>query len=264
VRLYVSQLPFETALSGSFLGAGDVGAGQTDDHLDSPRILLIDHQSTQCKSFSEGLERSGFSIDIATGDNATANAALASDYALILLNSMRPGLAGFSAVQAIRRKTDAPLLVLTERDSVAARIAGLELGASDYLVKPFSLSDLLARVTALARRPRACRQPVLRLGELELDERTTRCTREGVELDLTRMEFALLLALLRSQGEVLSRQQLSRRVWNRDFDGKNNAVDVTVLRLRGKLDAPFETKLLHAVRGSGYVLQERLQEHVSA
>jgi two-component system copper resistance phosphate regulon response regulator CusR len=90
---------------------------------------------------------------------------------------------------------------------------------------------------------------VLRLGELELDERTTRCTREGVELDLTRMEFALLLALLRSQGEVLSRQQLSQRVWNRDFDGKNNAVDVAVLRLRSKLDAPFEKRLLHSVRG---------------
>lgn len=257
MRLNVSQLPFETALSGSFLGAGHASAAQIDDEIDPLRILLIDHQSTQCRSFSEGLESNGFAIDIATGDNATANAALAEDYALILLNSMRTGHAGFSAVQAIRRKTDAPLLVLTERDSVAARIAGLELGASDYLVKPFSLSDLLGRVTALARRPRVVRQPVLRLGDLELDERTTRCTREGVELDLTRMEFALLLVLLRSQGEVLSRQQLSQRVWHREFDGKNNAVDVAVLRLRSKLDAPFEKRLLHSVRGEGYVLEER-------
>jgi two-component system copper resistance phosphate regulon response regulator CusR len=261
VRPYVSQLPFETALSGSLLGTG---GAQIDDDIDSLRILLIDHQSTQCKSFSEGLERNGFSIDVATGDNATANATLAGDYALILLNSMLPSLAGLCAVQAIRRRTDAPLLVLTERDSVAARIAGLELGASDYLVKPFSLSDLLARVTALARRPRVFRQPVLRLGDLELDERTTRCAREGVELDLTRMQFALLLVLLRNQGEVLSRQQLSLRVWNREFDGKNNAVDVAVLRLRSKLDAPFNTKLLHAVRGGGYVLEERLQERVGA
>lgn len=260
MQLYASQLPFETALSGSFLGTGHLGDADIpprDDAAGPLRVLLIDHQSTQCKSLSEGMERNGFAIDIATGENATANAALAGDYALILLNSMRPGQAGFSAVQAIRRKSDAPLLVLTERDSVAARMAGLELGASDYLVKPFSLVDLLARAKALARRPSVRRQPVLRLGDLELDERTTMCSRDGVELDLTPTEFALLLVLLRSQGEVLSREALSRRVWNKEFDDRNNAIDVAVLRLRSKLDAPFETKLLHTVRGKGYVLQQR-------
>lgn len=262
MRLYVSQLPFETALSGSFLGAGRAGGGamaHLDDEVDPMRVLLIDHQSTQCRSFSEGLENNGFTVDIATGDNATANAALAGDYALILLNSMRPGPAGFNAVQALRRKTDAPLLVLTERDSVAARMAGLELGASDYLVKPFPFPELLARVKSLARHPTVRRMPVLRLGDLELDERTTRCFRDGIELELTRMEFALLLALLRSPGEVLSRQLLAQRVWNTEFDGRTNAVDVAILRLRGKLDAPFETKLLHTVRGEGYVLEERPQ-----
>ncbi|MGJ7529764.1 winged helix-turn-helix domain-containing protein [Variovorax sp. GB1P17] len=262
MRLYVSQLPFETALSSSFLGAssnGSSGAAQFDDGIDPMRILLIDHQSTQCGSFSEGLRKHGFSVDVANGDNATANAALSQDYALILLNSMLPGPAGVSAVQSIRRKTDAPLLVLTERDGVAARMAGLAFGASDYLVKPFSFPELLARVRALARRPCVRRQPVLRLGNLELDERTAKCSRNGTELMLTRIEFALLLELLRNVGQVLSRQLLAQRVWNTEYDGKTNAVDVAILRLRGKLDAPFNAKLLHTVRGEGYILKERLR-----
>ncbi|MGJ7558050.1 response regulator [Variovorax sp. RB3P1] len=133
MRLYVSQLPFETALSSSFLVAGSSdAAAQFDDDIEPLRILLIDHESTQCSSFSEGLREHGFCVDIANGDNATAAAPLRGDYALILLNSMRPGPAGVSAVQSIRRKTDAPLLVLTERDDVASRMAGLEFGASDY------------------------------------------------------------------------------------------------------------------------------------
>ena len=254
---YVSPLPFETALSGSFLGTGAASIAQLDDDIDPLRVLLIDHQSTQCKSFSEGLERNGFCVDIANGDNASTNASIAEDYALILLNSMRPGLAGFSAVQTIRRRTDAPLLVLTERDSVAARMAGLELGANDYLVKPFSFPELLARVRALARSTGARRRPVLRLADLELDERSATCSRGGVELDLTRMEFALLLVLLRNRGKVLSRPVLARRVWNTEFDGKTNAVEVAILRLRSKIDAPFEARLLHTVRGKGYVLEER-------
>lgn len=243
MRPYVSQLPFATA--------------RRDGGTDPLRVLLIDHQSTQCKSFGEGLERNGFAVDVASGDNATANASVAEDYALILLNSMRPGLAGFNAVQAIRRKTDAPLLVLTERDSVAARMAGLELGASDYLVKPFQFSELLARVKALARNTGGRRRSVLGLADLELDERSAKCSRNGVEIDLTKMEFALLLVLLRNQGKVLSRPLLARRVWNTAFDGETNVVEVAILRLRNKIDAPFEAKLLHTVRGEGYVLEKR-------
>jgi two-component system copper resistance phosphate regulon response regulator CusR len=257
VQLYVSQLPFETALSGSFLGTGDASTAQLDEDPDPLRVLLIDHQSTQCKSFGEGLERNGFAVDIASGDSAAANALVAEDYALILLNSMRPGLAGFSAVQTIRRKTDAPLLVLTERDSVAARMAGLALGANDYLVRPFSFPELLARVKALARNTGGRHRHVLRLADLKLDERSAKCSRDGVEIDLTRMEFALLLVMLRNRGKVLSRHLLARRVWNTEFDGTTNVVEVAILRLRNKLDAPFEAKLLHTVRGKGYVLEKR-------
>jgi two-component system copper resistance phosphate regulon response regulator CusR len=247
VRLYVSPLPFETALSGSFLGTSHARSAELDEDMDPMRVLLIDHQSTQCKTFNEGLERNGFTVDIVNSENATVNPAIAQDYALILLNSMRPGQDGAHAVRTIRRKTDAPLLVLTERDSVAARMAGLELGANDYLVKP------LARSTGVRH------QPVLRLADLELDERRAKFSRDGTELELTRMEFTLLVVLLRNQGKVLSRSQLARRVWDMEFNAKTNVVDVAILRLRSKLDAPFESKLLHTVRGEGYVLEERTE-----
>ena len=259
VRLYVSPLPFETALSGSFLGTSHARSAELDEDMDPMRVLLIDHQSTQCKTFNEGLERNGFTVDIVNSENATANPVIAQDYALILLNSMRPGQDGAHAVRTIRRKTDAPLLVLTERDSVAARIAGLELGANDYLVKPFQFSELLARVKALARSTGVRNQPVLRLADLELDERRAKFSRDGTELELTRMEFTLLVVLLRNQGKVLSRSQLARRVWDMEFNAKTNVVDVAILRLRSKLDAPFESKLLHTVRGEGYVLEERTE-----
>lgn len=265
MRPSASQLPFETTLSGSFLGTHRSRVVQLDDDIVPERILLIDHRSSLDESFSEGLERHGFLVDIASGDDAITNSAVAGDYALILLNSMRPGLAGLNAVQSVRRRTDAPLLVLTERDSVAARMAGLELGASDYLVKPFSLFELLVRVKVLARHPSTHRhinvrlhpQPVLQLADLELNERTAKCSRGGIELGLTKREFTLLLVLLRNQGRVMSRQKLARRVWNMDLDETTNAVDVAILRLRSKLDAPFGTKLLHTVRGQGYVLEHR-------
>lgn len=265
MRPSASQLPFETTLSGSFHGISRSRAVQRGDDIDAERILLIDHRSSLDESFSEGLEQNGFLVDIASGDDAITNSAVAGDYALILLNSMRPGLAGLNAVQSVRRRTDAPLLVLTDRDSVAARMAGLELGASDYLVKPFSLFELLARVKVLARHPNTHRhinislhpQPVLQLADLELNERTAKCSRDGIELGLTKREFALLLVLLRNQGRVMSRQKLARRVWNMDLDETSNAVDVAILRLRSKLDAPFEAKLLHTVRSQGYVLEQR-------
>ncbi|HEX7863945.1 MAG TPA: winged helix-turn-helix domain-containing protein [Variovorax sp.] len=258
MRLYVSPLPFETALSGSFLGTSDARGALLDEDVDSMRILLIDHQSTHCETFNEGLERNGFSVDIVNGESAASNPAIARDYALILLNSMKPGLDGVHAVRTIRRRTDAPLLVLTERDSVGARMAGLELGANDYLVKPFLFPELLARVKALARSTGVRPRPVLRLADLELDERRARFSRNGVELELTRMEFTLLLVMLRDQGKVLSRALLARRVWNIEFNAKTNSVDVAIVRLRSKLDAPFELKLLHTVRGEGYVLEDRV------
>ncbi|SDY33804.1 two-component system, OmpR family, copper resistance phosphate regulon response regulator CusR [Variovorax sp. YR266] len=223
------------------------------------RILLIDHQATQYRTFNEGLERNGFSVDTVNSENAVTSSAIAEDYALILLNSVRPGVDGLHALRVIRHKTNTPLLVLTERDSVAARMAGLELGVNDYLVKPFPFSELLARVRTLARRTSRCHREVLRLADLELDERSAKCSRDGVELELTGTEFALLLVMLRNQGKVLSRPLLAKLVWDLDFDSKNknNAVDVAIFRLRSKLDAPFEVMLLHTVRGEGYVLEER-------
>jgi two-component system copper resistance phosphate regulon response regulator CusR len=139
------------------------------------------------------------------------------------------------------------------------RLAGLELGASDYLVKPFTMPQLLARIRALARNCAARSQPILWLGDLEINERDATCCRGGRDLDLTRMEFVLLLVLLRNQGQVLSREMLARQVWGTEFDPATNAINVAILRLRNKLDAPFDVKLLHTVRGEGYVLEQRTQ-----
>jgi two-component system copper resistance phosphate regulon response regulator CusR len=259
VRLLDSQLSFETKLSNSLLGIDEIRFKRTDEDIDATRILLVDHRSSFCQSMNDALQKRGLLIDVAHGTLAAATPALARGYSLVVLNSMQPGLAGLNAVRSIRRKTNAPLLVLTERDSVALRLAGLELGASDYLVKPFTMPQLLARIRALARNCAAGSQPILWLGDLEINERDATCCRGGRDLDLTRMEFVLLLVLLRNQGQVLSRERLAREVWGTEFDPATNAINVAILRLRNKLDAPFDVKLLHTVRGEGYVLEQRTQ-----
>lgn len=259
MRLLDSQLSFETKLSNSLLGIDEIRFERIDEDIDATRILLVDHRSSFCQSMNDALQKRGLLIDVARGTLAAATPALARGYSLVLLNSMQPGLAGLNAVRSIRRKTNAPLLVLTERDSVAVRLAGLELGASDYLVKPFTMPQLLARIRALARNCAARSQPILWLGDLEINERDATCCRDGRDLDLTRMEFVLLLVLLRNQGQVLSRETLARQVWGTEFDPATNAINVAILRLRNKLDAPFDVKLLHTVRGEGYVLEQRTQ-----
>ncbi|WP_418129145.1 winged helix-turn-helix domain-containing protein [Variovorax sp. 278MFTsu5.1] len=257
MRLLDSQLSLENESGGSFPGASKGRVKGPAEDIDATRILLVEHRSSFCDSMNEALQQRGLLIDTARGTNAMETPALARDYSLVLLNSMQLGAAGLSAVQSIRRKTNAPLLVLTERDSVALRLAGLELGASDYLVKPFTMPQLLARIRALARNSVARPQPILWLDDLEINERDATCSRDGKDLGLTRMEFVLLLALLRNQGRVMSRETLAREVWGTEFDPATNAINVAILRLRNKVDAPFDVKLLHTVRGKGYVLELR-------
>ncbi len=252
-----SNFFIEAKSNGAFLENPEQEFRNCECLPDATRILLVDHRSSFSESMNQALRKRGVSIDIAHGINAAATPALTRGYSLVLLNYLQPGAAGLNAVRSIRRRTDAPLLVLTERDSVAVRMAGLELGASDYLVKPFSMVELLARIKSLARVPAALAQTSLRLADLELEEHDATCRRDGRKLDLTRMEFALLLVLLRNQGRVLSRDTLAREVWGTEFDPNTNAINVAVLRLRSKLDAPFDVKLLHAVRNKGYVLEVR-------
>jgi two-component system copper resistance phosphate regulon response regulator CusR len=221
------------------------------------RILVIEDESKLGDHLKKGLEENGYVVDIARDGIEGRYLATEGDYALILLNVMLPGIDGFAVLQAIRRTSNVPVLVLTARDKVEDRVNGLQQGADDYLVKPFSFSELLARIQALLRRGKPQESTVLRLADLELDLASRKCFRNRTRLDLTAKEFTLLVVLLRRRGQILSRSTLAEQVWQMNFDSDTNVVEVAIRRLRSKIDDPFDVKLLHTVRGMGYVLEDR-------
>ncbi len=222
------------------------------------RILIIEDEKKTAAFLREGLTEAGFIADVAADGEEGRFRALEMDYDLIILDAMLPRLDGWSIVADIRRSgKSTPVLFLTARGEVQDRVRGLELGADDYLVKPYAFTELLARVRALLRR-RAERQPeVLQIADLRLDLLARRAQRGALKLDLAPKEFALLSLLARRQGEVLSRWVIAEQVWDMNFDSDSNVVDVAVRRLRRKVDDPFPVKLIHTVRGMGYVLEAR-------
>ena len=175
-------------------------------------------------------------------------------YDLILLDVMLPGADGWSVIKMIRQKSDVPVLFLTARDDVADRVRGFELGADDYLVKPFAFAELLARIRRCLRQSSGRESEHLSVGDLDIDVLGRKVVRAGVKVELTSQEFVLLHLLARRSGEVLSRTSIASHVWDVNFDTDTNVVDVAIRRLRAKLDEPFDTKLIHTVRGMGYVL----------
>lgn len=221
------------------------------------RILVIEDEPKLADYLKKGLSEQSHVVDLARDGVDGRHLALQGNYDLIILDVMLPGVDGFEILASVREHKDTPILMLTARDAVEDRVRGLEGGADDYLVKPFAFSEFLARVQALLRRGRAQEPSVLRLAGLELDLARRRAQRDGRRLDLTAKEFNLLVLLLRRQGQVLSRTTLAEQVWNMNFDSDTNVIDVAVRRLRGKLDDPFDAKLLHTVRGMGYVLESR-------
>ncbi len=222
------------------------------------RILIIEDEKKTAAFLREGLTEAGFIADVAEDGEEGRFRALNMDYDLIILDAMLPRLDGWSIVADVRRSgKSTPVLFLTARGEVQDRVRGLELGADDYLVKPYAFTELLARVRALLRR-RAERQPeVLQIADLRLDLLARRAQRGALKLDLAPKEFALLSLLARRQGEVLSRWVIAEQVWDMNFDSDSNVVDVAVRRLRRKVDDPFPVKLIHTVRGMGYVLEAR-------
>ena len=222
------------------------------------KILVVEDERKTAAYLKRGLSEAGLVVDVAsTGDDGLR---LASEggYDLVILDVMLPGRDGLSVLQQLRRSgMQTPVLFLTARDSVRDRVGGLELGADDYLVKPFAFSELLARVRALLRRAPSRRQDVLRLSDLEIDVVGRKVMRAGRRLDLTPKEFLLLSLLSRRAGEVVSRAVIAEQVWDMSFDPGTNVVEVHIRRLRAKVDDPFEPKLIHTVRGAGYVLEER-------
>ncbi len=221
------------------------------------RILVVEDERKAADYLHKGLTENGYVVDVAHQGDDGLHFALTEYYDLIILDIMLPGRDGWSILQSLRRAgRQTPVLFLTARDSVGDRVQGLELGADDYMVKPFAFSELLARVHSILRRGPSRQPDVLRVQDLELDLPRHRAARAGQRLELTPKEFALLALLARRKGEVLSRTLIAELVWEMHFDSDTNVVDVAVRRLRGKVDDPFPVKLIRTVRGVGYVLDD--------
>jgi len=220
------------------------------------KILVIEDEVKTAKFLKKGLGEAGYVIDVAADGLEGLHLAQEVDFDLIVLDVMLPGVEGWQVLARLREAgRKAPVLMLTARDAVQERVRGFELGADDYLVKPFAFSELLARVRSLLRRSSQRTQETIRMADLEIDLPRHRATRAGLKLDLTSKEFLLLTLLARRPGEVLSRTLIAEMVWDMNFDSDTNVVDVNVRRLRSKVDDPFPLKLIHTVRGAGYVFE---------
>ena len=227
------------------------------------KLLIVEDETKTGDYLRQGLAEAGYTVELARNGPDGLHLALTGDHDLIVLDVMLPGLDGWQVLGALRQAGKAmPVLFLTARDSVEDRVKGLELGADDYLLKPFAFAELLARVRTLLRRnTRMAVEPtVLEAADLSLDLLRRRVTRAGQRIDLTAKEFALLELLLRRRGEVLPRSLIASQVWDINFDSDSNVVEVAVRRLRAKVDDAFTPKLIQTVRGMGYLLDDEADE----
>ena len=218
------------------------------------KVLVIEDSPRMAETLRKGLAEECFAVDVAADGPGGLRLARGGEYDVVLLDVNLPGADGFSVVHDLRKvRSDVPVVMVTARDSVEDRVRGLDGGADDYVTKPFSFQELLARIRAVTRRPGARGQPVLRHADLELDPATGRATRAGRPLDLSAREFALLAAFMRSPGRILTRAALYETVWGNEYDGMTNVLDVYVNYLRNKLESDGGDRVIHTLRGRGYV-----------
>ncbi|SFD62449.1 heavy metal response regulator transcription factor [Paracidovorax konjaci] len=225
------------------------------------KILVIEDEPRAAEYLRQGLTESSYAVEVAHNGTDGLHAAAGGDHDLVILDVMLPGIDGFAVLSALRTFKQIPVLMLTARENVDDKVRGFDMGADDYLVKPFQFPELLARVRALLKRGQSqATAQTLRVTDLEIDAVRHRATRAGQRIDLSAKEFALLSLLAQRTGEVLSRTQIASLVWDIHFDSDTNVVEVAMRRLRAKIDDPFEEKLIHTVRGVGYVMERRAKE----
>jgi DNA-binding response OmpR family regulator len=221
------------------------------------RILLVEDEAKVARFIQEGLAAEGYKVVIATDGRAGEKKARSGEYDLILLDILLPKKNGFEVLQCLRKEgVKTPVLMLTARSATEDIVQGLDLGADDYLAKPFAFNELLARIRSLLRRERQS-QTALKVDDLQLNTMTRKATRSGTPIELTTREYALLAYLMRNLRKLVSRQQLAKEVWGFDFDPGTNIVDVYINHLRKKIDQGFDKKLLHTERGKGYYLSDK-------
>ena len=222
------------------------------------RVLIVEDEPKTASYLAKGLHEQGFIADIARDGENGLQMAMSQTFDVAIIDIMLPGRDGWSVLRELRSSGNAiPVLFLTARDSVVDRVRGLELGADDYLIKPFAFSELLARIRTILRRGTSRQPEELQVGDLSMDLIRRKVLRMAQKLELSPKEFLLLSLLMRRTGEILSRTLIAEQVWDMNFDCDTNVVDVHIRRLRLKVDDPFEHKLIHTVRGAGYVLEVR-------
>lgn len=221
------------------------------------RALVIEDNIKTAEYIGKGLKETYFTVDIAHNGEDGLHLASSNEYDIIILDVMMPKMDGWTVIKKIRDNgCQTPVLFLTAKDQVDDRVKGLELGADDYLIKPFAFSELIARIRTLLRRSQPISTETIKIADLEIDLVKHRATRGDIRLNLTAKEFMLLVLLTKRRGEVLSRTYIAEQVWDINFDSDTNVVDVAIRRLRQKVDDPFEKKLIQTVRGMGYMLED--------